>query len=81
MRAHLSLEMAIAGQGVILCSAEVVAGDVAAGRLIRVSNLGFQEGGYYLILAEGAPRRKAIRVFRDWIVTHSQSLRQDTPDI
>ena len=81
MRAHLSLEMAIAGQGVILCSAEVVAGDVAAGRLIRVSSLGFQEGGYYLILAEGAPRRKAIRVFRDWIVTHSQSMRQDAPGI
>ena len=80
MRAHLSLEMAISGQGVILCSAEVVENDVAAGRLIRAYDLGFREGGYYLILAEGAPRRKAIRVFRDWIVTHSQTLRQEALD-
>jgi LysR family transcriptional regulator, glycine cleavage system transcriptional activator len=75
MHAALALESAIAGQGVILCSSEVAQRDVTAGRLIRVFDLGFQEGGYYLVLAQGALRRKAVRVFQDWILATSRALR------
>ena len=71
----LALDMAIAGQGVILCSTEVAERDVTAGRLVRLFDIGFQEGGYYLLLAEGASRRKSVRVFRDWILEQSQMLR------
>jgi len=75
MDAALALESAIAGQGVILTSSEVVDRDVAAGRLIRVSDLWFREGGYYLVLAQGALRRKAVRVFQDWLLERSRALR------
>jgi DNA-binding transcriptional LysR family regulator len=75
VQALLALEAAITGQGVILCSQDVVARDVAAGRLVQVSDIGFQEGGYYLVHAERALRRKAARVFQEWILERSQSLR------
>lgn len=68
MSSVLAVEAAISGQGILLVSAEVVAGEVAAGRLIRVSGIGFREGGYHLVRSEGALRRKAVRVFRDWLV-------------
>ncbi len=75
MSANLALETALNGQGVILCSSEVTARDVAAGNLVRCFDIGFQEGGYYLVLADGAARRKAVRVFQDWILEKSKALR------
>lgn len=71
MSSVLAVEAAIAGQGVLLVSTEVVAGEVAAGRLIQVSDIGFREGGYHLIRAEGALRRKSVRVFRDWLIAEA----------
>lgn len=64
----LESEAAINGQGVILVSAEVVAHEVALGRLVQVSDIGFRHGGYYLIRSEAALRRKAVRVFHDWLL-------------
>lgn len=63
----LAVEAAIAGQGVLLVSEEVVAGEVAAGRLVRVSDIGMREGGYHLLRGHGVLRRKAVRVFHDWL--------------
>jgi DNA-binding transcriptional LysR family regulator len=71
MSSVLAVEAAISGQGVLLVSTEVVAGEVAAGRLVQVSDIGFHEGGYHLIHAEGAVRRKAVRVFRDWLIAEA----------
>ncbi|NEK23076.1 LysR family transcriptional regulator [Sulfitobacter sp. JBTF-M27] len=71
MSSVLAVEAAVAGQGILLVSDEVVAGEVAAGRLLRVSDIGFREGGYYLVRSEGAFRRKAVRVFRDWLIAES----------
>lgn len=76
MRSLLAVEAAIAGQGVLLVSDEVVADAVAAGRLIAVSEIGFREGGYYLLHADGALRRKAVRVFRDWLLEQTACWRQ-----
>lgn len=64
----LGVEAAVAGQGVLLVSEEVVAGEVAAGRLLRVSDIGMREGGYHLVRGHGVLRRKAVRVFRDWLL-------------
>lgn len=64
----LGVEAAVAGQGVLLVSEEVVAGEVAAGRLLRVSDVGMREGGYHLVRGHGVLRRKAVRVFRDWLL-------------
>ena len=68
MSSVLAVEAAVAGQGVLLTSAEAVAHEVAQGRLHRVSEVGFREGGYYIIHSDGALRRKAVRVFRDWLI-------------
>ena len=75
MRSLLAVEAAIAGQGVLLTSDEVVAHEVALGRLIRVSDVGFREGGYHLVRSEGAMRRKPVRVFRDWLLAESAAWR------
>lgn len=84
MSSVLGVEAAIAGQGVLLVSEEVVASEVAAGRLIAVSDIGFREGGYHMLLADGALRRKAVRVFRDWVLAETQCWRaaegKDQPD-
>ncbi|GAA6178226.1 LysR substrate-binding domain-containing protein [Sulfitobacter pacificus] len=71
MSSVLAVEAAVAGQGILLVSDEVVAGEVAAGRLIRISEVGFREGGYYLLQGEGVMRRKAVRVFRDWLMAET----------
>ena len=78
MSSVLAVEAAVAGQGVLLVSEEVVAGEVGAGRLIRVSDVGFREGGYHLMRGEGVLRRKAARVFRDWLVAQTAPWR-DAP--
>lgn len=75
MSSVLAVEAAISGQGVLLVSAEVVAGEVAAGRLVQVSDVGFREGGYHLVRSEGALRRKAVRVFRDWLIAQAAQWR------
>ena len=71
MRSHLAYEATLAGQGVFLTSEEVASHDVAAGRLQRLSAVGFREGGYYVLLGEGALRRKPVRLFRDWLLATS----------
>lgn len=71
MSSLLAIEAAIAGQGVLLVSTEVVATEVAAGRLVQVSEIGFREGGYHLVRAQGALRRKSVRVFRDWLIENT----------
>lgn len=76
MSSVLAVEAAVAGQGILLISDEVVAGEVAAGRLVRLSDVGFREGGYHLLLGEGVLRRKAVRVFRDWLLAQTARWRQ-----
>lgn len=68
MSSILAVEAAVAGQGILLVSDEVVAHDVAQGRLVRLSEVGFTEGGYHLLQGQGVLRRKAVRVFRHWLM-------------
>lgn len=75
MSSFLEVEAAIAGQGVLLVSDEVVAGEVDAGRLVRVSDIGFREGGYHLLHGDGVLRRKPARVFREWILAETEEWR------
>ena len=75
MRARLAYESALAGHGVLLVSSEIAEVDVAAGRLVRCSDLGFRMGGYHLMSAEGVMRRSAVRSFRDWVIDQSAALR------
>lgn len=84
MSSVLAVEAAIAGQGVLLVSNEVVAGEVEAGRLHRVSAIGFREGGYHLVRSDGAMRRKPVRLFHDWLLARTarwrgMAIAQDQP--
>ncbi|KIN62342.1 Glycine cleavage system transcription activator [Sulfitobacter noctilucicola] len=75
MSSHLEVEAALSGQGVLLISDEVVADEVAAGRLVRLSDVGFREGGYHVLHGEGVLRRKAVRVFHEWLLAETEGWR------
>jgi LysR family glycine cleavage system transcriptional activator len=76
MSSVLAVEAAVAGQGVLLVSQEVVTGEVAGGRLVQLSDIGFREGGYHVLHGESVLRRKAVRVFRDWLIAETTVWRQ-----
>ena len=80
MRAVLAHEAALAGQGVLLASGENVALDVAAGRLVRLFDIGFWQGSYFLIFGGGVLRRKPVRLFRDWLLEATAEFRSDPQD-
>ena len=75
MSSFLEVEAAIAGQGVLLISDEVVESEVRQGRLVQLSDVGFQEGSYQLLHGDGVLRRKAARVFRDWLLAQTAQWR------
>lgn len=75
MRATLAIEAAVAGQGVILISEDLVLGAVEAGQLVRCWDTGYRRGGYHMVFAEGVQRRAAVRSFRDWLLDQSAGLR------
>lgn len=77
LRARLAYQAAVLGQGVLLASAEVAEVDVAAGRLVQVSDIGIRMGSYHLVTGEGVTRRSAVRRFRDWLLDQSAGLRSD----
>ncbi len=78
MRALLAQQAAISGQGVLLGSAENVAIDVADGKLVKCFDLGFWQGSYFMMLRDGAERQKPVRLFRDWLLEATTSLRGQT---
>ncbi|MEP5761587.1 MAG: LysR family transcriptional regulator [Litoreibacter sp.] len=81
MRALLAIEATIAGQGVLLGSAEGVANDVKAGRLVRCFDTGFRQGSYHMLFGVGVLRRKPVRLFRDWLVEQTQMFRDNDQPI
>jgi LysR family glycine cleavage system transcriptional activator len=75
MRGRLTYEAALAGHGVLLTSREIAERDVALGRLVQCSDIGFRTGSYHLVVAEGVVRRSAVRLFCDWLLDQSTELR------
>ncbi len=80
LRAALAIEAAVAGQGVILAGADIAEGYEARGELKRLFDIPLWQGGYYLLLREGAQRMKPVRQFRDWLLEVTQVLRIVQPD-
>lgn len=63
---------ALAGQGVALCSLAIIGPDLAAGRLVQLSDISvLEEFNYYLTQSNLTPRdpgrRRARQVFLEWI--------------
>lgn len=75
LRARLSYQAALLGQGVLLTGADVCGVDVKAGRLVQCSDIGIRMGSYHLVTGEGVTRRIAVRRFHDWLFDESASLR------
>lgn len=71
----MTIEAALAGQGVALSSAELVAKDVAEGRLVRLNEIGVAFGGYHVVLTPGAAPHGPAARFRDWLLEATRMLR------
>jgi len=80
MRAVLSHQSAVAGLGILLASEENVAMDVTDGKLVRLNDHGLQQGSYYMLLGQGAQRRKPVRVFREWLLERTRAFRSAVDD-
>lgn len=80
MRATLSIEAALAGQGVLLTSSENMAQHVARGDLVQLFDVPLATGAYYLLIRSDARRLRQVRVFRDWLLAESADLRETQPN-
>ena len=68
---------AIAGQGVAILTAELWAGEVAAGRLVQPFPAVADAGrSYWLVYPEARRGSRRIRAFRDWLLAE---VRRDFP--
>ncbi|MEX1205760.1 MAG: LysR substrate-binding domain-containing protein, partial [Dongiaceae bacterium] len=68
----LAIEAAIEGQGVALGERVLVAGDLAAGRLVRPFELSVPASfAYYVVAPEAAADRPKVAAFRDWALTEA----------
>jgi len=65
---YMALEAALAGHGVVLAYSAIAAGDLAAGRLVRLFSLALSDlFAYYIVTAPAALERPKVRAFRDWL--------------
>lgn len=75
LRAALAIEAAQTGFGVLLASADLLQRPLYEGRLVPCFDIHFFIGGYFVLIGEGARRRKPVREFRDWILGQAEELR------
>lgn len=75
MSTIIAIEAALAGQGLVLVSDELILSDLESGRLQHFSDQGLDFGGYYLVYLKQILRRKTVRAFRDWLLKATEDLR------
>ena len=72
----LLLKAVLAGQGVGLLPAALVASDIAEGRLIKLADAAWIEDfAYYLVYPQASHSRRKIAAFRSWIMDAVTSVR------
>src|SRR5262249_10455684 len=77
----MAIEMAIAGQGVVLGSDVLCAADLAAGRLVRPFDVGLAlDFGYWIVSPENAAERPKTVAFRTWLMTEARALETSRED-
>lgn len=67
----MTIQAALDGHGVALVSNVLTEADIAAGRLVRLFELGLPTGAdlaYYLAYSPGRLRQPRVAAFRDWIL-------------
>jgi len=59
-----------------LAYSSIAAGDIAAGRLVRLFSLAIPDlFAYYIVTAHGALERPKVRAFRDWLRQEAEAER------
>jgi LysR family transcriptional regulator, glycine cleavage system transcriptional activator len=66
--ATFAVEAAVQGEGVVLGRTMLVAGDLAAGRLVRPFDHALKSfSSFYVVYPPDAIRQRKVRAFRDWL--------------
>ena len=66
---NVVLQATLEGQGVALGNVNLLAGDLAEGRLIRLFEQSIQDiGAYYVTFPPGALRRSKVKAFHDFLL-------------
>ncbi|CUH52419.1 LysR substrate-binding domain-containing protein [Shimia marina] len=71
----MAYEATLNGLGVLLCSEEVTAADVARGRLVKCCEHGLTDGAFFLVHGSRGVRRAAVRAFQGWLLGESAPFR------
>jgi LysR family transcriptional regulator, glycine cleavage system transcriptional activator len=71
----LTIDAAIAGQGLALVHEVLVQEELTSRRLMKMSDVALEDGSYWLVWPERALRRKPVAAFRDWILAESAGMR------
>jgi LysR family glycine cleavage system transcriptional activator len=75
----MAVEAAIEGQGVALVNSALVAGDLAARRLVKAFELTMPVSfSYYVVCPDFAAERPKVAAFRSWILDQARH-RDDDP--
>jgi LysR family glycine cleavage system transcriptional activator len=70
----MAIEMAMAGQGVVLGSDVLCAADLAAGRLVKPFDVGLAlDFGYWIVSPETASEQPKARAFRNWLLAEARA--------
>ncbi len=70
----MALDAAVAGQGVALANELLVAGDLAAGRLVRpLREFAPQEFRYFFVCLPEAVATPRVRALREWVFSELSS--------
>jgi len=70
----MAIEMAIAGQGVVLGSDVLCAADLAAGRLVKPFDVRLElDFAYWIVSPEGAAERPKAAAFRAWLLAEARA--------
>jgi LysR family transcriptional regulator, glycine cleavage system transcriptional activator len=64
-----AIEAVIAGQGIGICSDELIAPELSSGTLVKVFDVRLPGYGFYLIHLPDHPRQKTIAAFSAWLHT------------
>ncbi len=72
----LALDLAARGQGIALARASLAEDDIAAGRLVRLTDIAVQDDfGWYLVRPAGRPPATAVAALEAWLIEQGASAR------
>jgi LysR family glycine cleavage system transcriptional activator len=71
----LAIEAALAGQGAVLADPFLIADELAAQRLVQLSDIAVADWSYYLVRPDGMRLGRTAAAFREWLLAETEPLR------